>query len=336
MKKKILITGANGFLGSAIVRSALKKKYIVNALVRKKSELKNLDNILSKINVFFGDIRNIESIHEAILDSDIIFHVAADYRLWSRKPSDIYASNVLGTENIAMKAIELNKFLIYTSSVATLSIQDNKISDESDLGSFNEIIGDYKKSKYLAELVIKNLIKKKKLKSIIVSPSTPIGPGDIKPTPTGKIILDVLKKKMPAYVDTGLNFVHVDDVAEGHFLALKYGKIGENYILGGENLKFKEFIDLVAYYGDVSSTNIKVNPRYLQFFAVINEFFAKYIFNYNPSLTIDSLKMSEKNMFFSSDKSKKKLHYRPRNIKNAIKDAVNWTKSNFLNNIINK
>ena len=173
------------------------------------------------------------------------------------------------------------------------------------------------------------LQKKKKLKAIIVNPSTPIGEGDIKPTPTGKIILDVLNKEMPAYVDTGLNFVHVDDVAEGHFLALKYGKIGERYILGGENLNFKDFLDLVSEIGKVPKVKFKINQKYLYIFALINEIIAKYIFHYNPSLTLDGLKMSEKKMFFSSEKAKKLLRYRPRNVKNAIKDSVKWTKDNF-------
>ncbi len=333
MNKKILITGANGFLGSAITKLGIKKGFKVNVLVRENSDLQNLKKISSKIKIYYGDIRQIDSIHKAIFDSDVIFHVAADYRLWARKTSEIYSSNVLGSENVALKALELKKILIYTSSVATLDVKKGEISNEMSLGNFDQMLGDYKKSKFLAEKIIKKLVEKRKLKAIVVSPSTPIGPGDIKPTPTGKIILDILKKKMPAYVDTGLNFVHVEDVAEGHFLALKHGKVGENYILGGENLDFKNFIDLVAESGGVPKTNIKLNQKYLYPLAYLNEFFAKYFFDHNPSLTLDGLKMSEKKMFFSSNKAKKKLHYRPRNIKNAIKDAVNWTKSNFLNNI---
>ena len=168
-----------------------------------------------------------------------------------KKKSEIYASNVYGTENIALKVLELNKMLIYTSSVATLALKKNQISDETFEPNLKEISGDYKKSKFLAESIVKNLVKKKKLKAIIVNPSTPIGPGDIKPTPTGRIILDMLKKKIPAYVETGLNFVHVDDAAEGHFLALKHGKIGEKYIIGGQNISFKDFLDKVAEYGNV-------------------------------------------------------------------------------------
>ena len=329
MVKKILITGANGFLGSAITKLGIKKGYKVNILVRKDSNLTNLKPLLSKLKIYYGNLEDIESLNQPIKDSDTIFHVAADYRLWSRKPAEIYAANVLGTENIALKTLAHNKMLIYTSSVATLKLNNDIISDENSEASFLDMTGDYKKSKFLAEKIISSLTKKKKLKAIIVNPSTPIGKGDIKPTPTGKIILDVLNRDMPAYVDTGLNFVHVDDVAEGHFLALKYGKIRDNYILGGENLNFKDFLDLVAEIGKVPKVKFKINQKYLYLFAFINEVIARYILHYNPSLTLDGLKMSEKKMFFSSEKAKKLLRYRPRNVKNAIKDSVNWTKEYF-------
>ncbi|MAI28901.1 MAG: NAD-dependent dehydratase [Rickettsiales bacterium] len=329
MVKKILITGANGFLGSAITKLGIKKGYKVNIFVRKNSDLTNLKPFLSKLKIYYGNLEDIESLNQPIKDSDIIFHVAADYRLWSRKPAEIYAANVLGTENIAHKTLTHNKMLIYTSSVATLKLKKNSVSDENFEAKFDDMTGDYKKSKFLAEKIISSFTKKKKLKAIIVNPSTPIGEGDIKPTPTGKIILDVLNKDMPAYVDTGLNFVHVDDVAEGHFLAQKYGKIGEKYILGGENLNFKDFLDLVSEIGNVPKVKFKINQKYLYFFAFINEILARYIFRYNPSLTLDGLKMSEKKMFFSSEKAKKLLRYRPRNVKNAIKDSVNWTKNHF-------
>ena len=195
MSKKILVTGANGFLGSAITKLALKKGFKVNVLVRKSSNTDNLKSISSKINFFYGDVRDYESIHEAIYESDVVFHVAADYRLWARKKSEIYSSNVFGTENVALKSLELKKLLIYTSSVATLALKEGQQSDETFEPNLNEISGDYKKSKFLAESIVKNLVKKKKLQAIIVNPSTPIGPGDIKPTPTGRIILDMLRKK---------------------------------------------------------------------------------------------------------------------------------------------
>ncbi len=329
MSKKILITGANGFLGSNLVRLALKKKYSVNALVRSKSNLKNLEKHLSKINLYYGDVRDIESLNDPIRNSDIIFHVAADYRLWAKKISELYETNVYGTENILSLVSRHNKKLIFTSSVATLGIIDNKVSTEKTPVNFNDMIGHYKRSKYLAEELVLNYVKKKKIKAIIINPSTPIGPGDMKPTPTGKIILDVMRKKMPAYVDTGLNFVHVDDVAEGHFLALRHGVYGEKYILGGDNLTLKQFLDQISELSDVPEVKIKLHTSYLYLFAGLNEFFSKFFSNSNPNFTIDGLRMAEKKMFFSSDKAKKELHYRPRPSKNAIKDSVNWMKKNF-------
>ena len=324
MNKKILITGANGFLGSAITRLALKKNYKVNVLVRKNTNLKNLEKISSKINFFYGDLRDISSLEKPIAYSDIVFHVAADYRLWSRAPKELYDSNVRGTENICIKTSDLNKTLIYTSSVATLGLNIGNESNEATPVAFSDMVGDYKKSKYLAEKIVEKFIKIKKMKCIVVNPSTPIGPGDYKPTPTGRIIYDVLRGKMPAYVDTGLNIVHVDDVAEGHFLALKNGKIGDKYILGGENLKFKDFLDYICDYGKKSKIVIKLNPKFLIPLAHVNEVLFKYFISKEPKLTLDGLKMSTKNMFFSSEKAKKKLQYRPRSIKSAIKDAVNW------------
>ena len=324
MNKKILITGANGFLGSAITRLALKKNFKVNVLVRKNTNLKNLEKISSKINFFYGDLRDISSLEKPIAYSDIIFHVAADYRLWSRAPKELYDSNVRGTENICIKTSDLNKTLIYTSSVATLGLNIGNESNEATPVAFSDMVGDYKKSKYLAEKIVEKFIKIKKMKCIVVNPSTPIGPGDYKPTPTGRIIYDVLRGKMPAYVDTGLNIVHVDDVAEGHFLALKNGKIGDKYILGGENLKLKDFLDYICEYGKKSKIVIKLNPKFLIPLAHVNEVLFKYFISKDPKLTLDGLKMSTKNMFFSSEKAKKKLQYRPRSIKSAIKDAVNW------------
>ena len=186
-------------------------------------------------------MRDISSLDSAISQSDVIFHVAANYRLWSRYPKEIYDSNVRGTENICIKTTQFKKKLIYTSSVATLGIKPNKQSDEDTPVNFSDMVGDYKKSKYLAEKIVDKFIKNKKMQGIIVNPSTPIFRG-YKTNSNGKNNLRFIEWKMPAYVDTGLNIVHVDDVAEGHFLALMHGKVGERYILGGENLEFKEFL----------------------------------------------------------------------------------------------
>ena len=328
MSKTVLITGANGFLGSRIAMIAIKRKYNVLALVRKSSNLENLKDL--NVRICVGDLRDKESLMPVVEKAQIIFHVAADYRLWAKKKSDIYDANVFGTENLLKTISQFNnKKIIYTSSVATLGMSKTKESDECTPVNFKSMIGDYKKSKFIAEQIFQEYINKKLINGIILNPSTPIGPGDFKPTPTGKIILQMLNKRMPAYVETGLNFVHVDDVALGHFLALDKGKIGEKYILGGENLMFKEFLDLISEYAKMPKVRFRLSAKYLYPFAYLNEFFAYVLDNYDPMLTVDGLSMSRKKMFFSSEKAKKQLGYRPRDIKSAIKDSVDWIKSRF-------
>lgn len=329
MSKTIFITGANGFLGSRIVKMAIKKKYKVIGLVRKNSKLDNLKNL--DVELCIGDIRQTDSFFSYLKKSQIIFHVAADYRLWAKKKSEIYDTNVYGTENLLKAVVKSGeKKVIYTSSVATLGLENGKINDENTPVDYKSMIGDYKKSKFIAEKIFQEYVNNKIIDGVIINPSSPIGPGDFKPTPTGQIILQMLNKKMPAYVDTGLNFVHVDDVAAGHFLALEKGRIGEKYILGGENVMLKEFLDLISDYANLPKVTKKINSRYLYPFAYINEFFAYLVDHYSPMLTVDGLKMSKSQMFFSSEKAKKELGYRPRDIKDAIKDSVDWMKSKFF------
>ena len=329
MSKTIFITGANGFLGSRITRLALKNKYRVKAFVRNTT---NLDDINDKnLEFCFGDLRDKSSIEKSLTKVDFIFHVAADYRLWSKKKSEIYESNVFGTENLLKAACEVDhKKIIFTSSVATLGYEEGKISDESTKVNILDMKGHYKKSKYIAERIFQEYIEKSKINGIIVNPSTPIGPGDFKPTPTGRIILKMLKKDFPGYVETGLNFVHVDDVAIGHFLALNKGKIGEKYILGGENVDFKDFLDRISEFAKVPKVKIKLNRYPLFPLAYFNQLIALLFKSYEPMLTIESLKMSERKMFFSSEKAKKLLGYRPRNINSAIKESIESLHKKFI------
>ena len=328
MSKKIFITGANGFLGTSITKLALKKKFKVRALVRKNSDISNLKKL--NVEIVYGDLRDYKSLESAIGDCKIFLHVAADYRLWVRKKFEIYESNLQGTQNLIdiIKKIK-NHRIVFTSSVATIGIGDC-VSNEDTFVDFSQMIGDYKKSKYLSEKIVKQNINSGSINCIIVNPSTPIGPGDLKPTPTGNVILQVLLKKMPAYVETGLNIVHVDDVAQGHFQALEKGKIGERYILGGENLEFKKFLDLICTYANLRKINFRMPKKPLYPFAYLNESFAMIDKSYTPMLTVNGLKMSEHKMFFSSEKAKKYLGYRPRNINNAIKDSVDWFRKYFI------
>ena len=329
MFKTIFITGANGFLGSRITRLALKNKYRVKAFVRNTT---NLNDIKDKnLEFCFGDLRDRSSIEKSLTNVDFIFHVAADYRLWSKKKSEIYESNVFGTENLLKAACKVDhKRIIYTSSVATLGYEEGKISDENTKVNILDMQGHYKKSKYIAERIFQEYIYKNKINGIIVNPSTPIGPGDFKPTPTGRIILKMLKKDFPGYVETGLNFVHVDDVAIGHFLALNKGKIGEKYILGGENVDLKDFLDRISEFANVPKVKFKLSRFPLFPLAYLNQLIALLFKNYDPMLTIESLKMSEKKMFFSSEKAKKLIGYRPRNINSAIKESIESLNKKFI------
>jgi len=243
---KTFVTGASGFIGSRIIRKLLKKGHKIKVLVRKTSSLENLAGL--PVEIVYGDLRDYESLKTAIRGCDLLFHVAADYRLWVPDPKEIYQTNVDGTVNIMRAALnEGIKKIVYTSSVATLGLNpDGSPADENTPVTIKDMIGHYKKSKFIAEEKVRNMIEKDGLPAIIVNPSTPIGPGDIKPTPTGRMIIEAASGRMPAYVDTGLNIVHVDDVATGHILAFEKGRIGERYILGGENMTLKEILEEIA------------------------------------------------------------------------------------------
>ena len=322
-----LVTGATGFLGSAIARELLKDGRNIKLLARDNADLQNIKGLDAEIAI--GDLRDRESLKSAFKGCSKLYHAAAFYSLWSKDKKLIYDINVQGTRNILETALDLGlESVVYTSTVGCIGLSKDRTPTNEDYPMDPATLSnDYKLSKFQAEKIALEM-HGRGLPVVIVNPSTPIGPRDIKPTPTGKIILDVLNGKMPAYVDTGLNLVHVDDVAEGHFLALKYGKYGDRYILGGENLDFKNFLDLISLYGNKPKIKIKINPNFLFPLAYINQFLFKFVIDKTPSLTVDGLKMSKKKMFFSSSKAKNKLRYRPRIVKNAIKESVIWF-SNF-------
>ena len=321
---KTLITGASGFVGAAVLRELLKKGHKVKALVRKSSVLDNLKNL--DVEIVQGDLKDRDSLKKCLKDCKYLFHVAADYRLWVPKPEEIYENNVLGTENLMEEALnsEIEK-IVYTSSVAVLGKPINgDIANEKTPVNVSQMIGHYKKSKFLAEEKVKELYKTSKLPVVIVNPAAPVGPRDIKPTPTGKMVLDAAMKKIPAYLDTGLNIVHVDDVAKGHMQAFNKGKLGERYILGGENLTLKEMLEIISILCGNKPPKIRLPRKPLYPIGYVFEIFARLFNIKNPMLTVDMIRMAEKKMFFSSEKAKKELNYKYKSAKNALKDAIQW------------
>jgi len=321
---KTLITGAAGFVGAAVLRELLKKGHKVKALVRQSSVLDNLKNL--EVEIVYGDLKDRDSLKRCLKDCKYLFHVAADYRLWVPRPEEIYQNNVKGTENLMEEALnsEIEK-IVYTSSVAVLGKPINgDIANEKTPVNVSQMIGHYKKSKFLAEEKVKELYKTRRLPVVIVNPAAPVGPRDIKPTPTGKMILDAAMKKIPAYLDTGLNIVHVDDVAKGHILAFNKGKLGERYILGGENLTLKEMLKMISILCGNNPPKIRLPRKPLYPIGYLFEIFARLFNIKNPMLTVDMIRMAEKKMFFSSGKAKKELNYKYKSAKSALKDAIQW------------
>jgi len=320
---KTLITGASGFIGSAVMRLLLEADHDVRAIVRPGSDRRNLDGL--PVEIFEGDLQDKTSLEDAVKDCNAVFHVAADYRLWIPDPDNMYQTNVAGTRNLMLASAEAGvEKIVYTSSVAVLGLnKDGSPANEDTPISADDMIGHYKRSKYLAEKEVTKLINENALPAVIVNPSTPLGPRDIKPTPTGNIILETLNDRMPAYVDTGLNIAHVDDVAKGHLLAFEKGKIGERYILGGENLSLQTILGIICELIDKKPPSIKLPHNLVLPIAWCMERWAE-ISKKEPRATVDEVRMSKKLMYYSSDKAIKELGYEIRPAKEAIKDAIDW------------
>lgn len=331
---KILVTGATGFVGSAVVRRLLESGKQVAVLTRAQSNQSNLKGL--PVEIHHGDLTDTSSLVRACTDCDGLFHVAADYRLWTKRPSELYQNNVDGTRNLMLAALKVGvKRIVYTSSVATLGVfSDGTISNEETPVSVENMVGHYKRSKFLAEQVVDELVTTQNLPAVIVNPSTPIGPRDIKPTPTGRIIYDALRNKIPAYVDTGLNIAHVDDVAEGHILAFEKGQIGRRYILGGDDMSLQQILTTVAEHCGHRPPTIKLPRQLIYPIAWLAETWASVTNGPEPRATIDGLKMSRKKMYFSSNRATKELGYSWRPAAQSIIDAIEWFKSN-QQNIIN-
>lgn len=324
---KSLVTGATGFLGSAVMLCLLKAGHNVRLLVRSNSDRRNIDNL--PVEIVEGDLRDHHSLEKAVDGCDYLFHVAADYRLWVPDPQTMYDINVQGTKALIIAAANAGlKRIVYTSSVAALGLtSDGTPADEETPVTLEQINGHYKRSKYIAEQTVRELTHQHQLPLVIVNPSTPIGPRDIRPTPTGRIVLDTLHDKMPAYVNTGLNIAHVDDIALGHLLACEKGKIGERYILGGNNMTLLEVLDTLDDIIGQRKKRINLPTNLMLPVAWCMEKFAA-VTHKEPRATIDSIRMAKKMMFFSSEKAIHELGYQYRPARLALEDAVKWYQEN--------
>lgn len=319
----MLVTGATGFVGSAVVRTLLEAGQRVRALVRATSRLDNLRGL--DVETVTGDLCAPESLEAAVQGCRGVFHVAADYRMWVRRPSELYATNVRGSRNLLLAAGRAGvQRVVYTSSVATLgTTADGSPADEETAASYADMIGDYKRSKFLAERKVRALANIHGIDVVIVNPAAPAGPRDIKPTPTGRMILDAARGRMPAYVDTGLDIVHVDDVAAGHWLAWQHGTRGRRYILGGENLTLREILTRVAQISGHRPPRFRLPPDAVLPVARVAEAWAR-VSGREPLVTVAGVELSRKRMFFSHARATRELGYRPRPAQAALEDAVKW------------
>jgi dihydroflavonol-4-reductase len=325
---KTLITGGSGFVGSAVLRQLLAAGHSVRALIRPQSDHRNLAGL--SVEIAYGDLTDRRSLGRAMEGCSVLFHVAADYRLWTPSSRGIYETNVIGTRNIVFAAMEAGvKRIVYTSSVATLGLTpDGSPADEETPVALKDMIGHYKRSKFFAEAEMKHLADEQNLPVIIVNPSTPIGPRDIKPTPTGRMIIDAASGRMPAYVDTGLNLVHVDDVAMGHLLAFEHGHVGERYILGACNMTLKEILCAIAAITDRRPPKICLPHPLVLPVACISEAWARLVSRREPRVTLNGVRLARKRMFFSIEKAKRFLGFNPRPVEEALRDAVDWFRKN--------
>jgi dihydroflavonol-4-reductase len=324
---KCLVTGATGFLGSHVARQLLAKGADLRLLVRATSRTDNIDDLAAERVI--GDLRDLESLKRGMSGCEFVFHVAADYRLWARNGQELYDSNVEGTRNVLAAARDAGaRRVIYTSSVATMGFGNNgRLTDESTPVTIANMIGDYKRSKFMAErLVI--AAGQAGQKVVMVNPTTPIGERDIKPTPTGRIVVDFLRRKFPAYVDTGLNLVDVVDCAKGHLLAMEKAVPGERYILGSENLTLKQILDKLAAITGLPSPKVKLPYAMAYATGVVDTLVTGTLRKREPRVTLDSVRMGRKKMFVTSAKAERELGWNPRPVDGALRRAVEWFQAN--------
>ena len=323
---KTLVTGATGFLGSHVARALAGRGEDVRVLVRPSSDLRAIEGLDAER--FLGDLRDRASLDRALQGVQCVFHVAADYRLWARDPREIYESNVRGTQNLldAARQAGAEKF-VYTSTVATIAVpREGDLPNEATQSSVGEMIGHYKRSKFEAEQCALRAAEEG-FPVVIVNPTTPVGPADWKPTPTGKIIVDFLNGRMPGYVDTGLNFVPVEDCARGHLLAAERGRVGERYILGGRNLTLKQMLDILSLASGRPAPRWKI-PHALAYAAACVESGVSRLLGREPQIPLEGVRMARHKMFVNASKAERELGFAPGPVEAALERAVAWYESN--------
>ena len=324
---KCFVTGATGFLGSHVARQLFSRGAELRLLVRPTSRIDNIADLSAERVV--GDLRDSESLKRGMSGCEFVFHVAADYRLWTRNGQELYDSNVEGTRNVLAAARDSGvRRVIYTSSVATMGFGNNgRLTDEKTPVTLSNMIGDYKRSKFMAEQLVIEAGRGGQ-NVVIVNPTTPIGECDIKPTPTGRIVVDFLRRKFPAYVDTGLNLVDVADCARGHLLAMEKAVPGERYILGGENLTLKQILDKLAAITGLPSPKLKLPYAVAYATGVVDTLVSGTIMGREPRVTLDSVRMGRKKMFVTSAKAERELGWNPGPVDGALRRAVEWFQAN--------
>jgi dihydroflavonol-4-reductase len=321
------VTGATGFLGSHVARVLAEQGAQLRLLVRPTSDLRNIADLNAER--VEGDLRDPASIEKALAGCDALFHVAADYRLWVQDPEQMYRSNVEGTRALLEAARRQGvRRVVYTSSVATMGFSSNgALADEKSPVSLADMIGHYKRSKFMAEQVAFEAARSG-VDVVVVNPTTPIGERDLKPTPTGRIVVDFLKRKFPAYVDTGLNLVDATECARGHLQALEKGRAGERYILGGENLTLKQILDRLGAITGLPSPKVKLPYVFALAAGVVDETVTGRILGREPRATIDAVRMGRKKMFITSAKAERELGWRSVPVDDALRRSVEWFHAN--------
>ena len=324
----ILVTGATGFVGSAVARRLVQHGFEVRVLVRPDSDRRNIDGL--DVDVVTGDLADRGSLERAAKGCAALFHVAADYRLWTRDPQGMFATNVDGTRDVLRAAAEAGATrIVYTSSVAVLGLRaDGDPADEETPVAFTDMIGPYKQSKFRAEAEVRRLVADEGIPVVIVNPSMPVGPGDVKPTPTGRMIVEAASGRVPAYVDSGLNVVHVDDVATGHLLAFERGEVGERYVIGGEDMSLRDILCAVTAAAGRRPPRLRLPHGVVLPVAYAAEAWSRLIGGREPFVTVDGVRMARKRMYYSSAKARRALGYNPGPALGALGDAVAWFREN--------